>query len=249
MRDCEFYSLKELNDSLRLHLESLNHKMMQLHKYSRYQRFLDMEKPVLKPLPDTPYVIKYRAERTISFNYHFKLQEDGHQYSVPAKYIGKKLTAIYDTQTVEIYDGLERILVYPRVHNVGYTTTSEHMPSTHQAYHQQKAMNWEYFLRAAEKIGPCTREYMDGVLKGRPYKEQAYDACRGILRFCEKSAIGPQRLELACKRGLRTERFSYKIIDNILANNQDKLELESSDTQQELFPIVHENIRGPQAYQ
>ena len=110
-------------------------------------------------------------------------------------------------------------------------------------------MDWEYFLRAAEKIGPFTREYMDGVLKGRPYKEQAYDACRGILRFCEKSAIGPQRLELACKRGLRTEKFSYRIIDNILTNNQDKLELEPPGSQQELFPIVHENLRGPEAYQ
>jgi hypothetical protein len=110
-------------------------------------------------------------------------------------------------------------------------------------------MNWEYFLRSAEKIGPCTREYMDGVLKARPYKEQAYDACRGILRFSEKSGIGPQRLELACKRALRTEKFSYKIIDNILANNQDKLELEASSSQQDMFPVVHENLRGPQSYQ
>jgi transposase len=249
MRNEVFYSLKELNDSLRLHLESLNHKVMQLHKYSRYQRFLDMEKPALKPLPDSPYVIKHRSEQTISFNYHFKLREDGHQYSVPPKYIGKKLTAVYDTETVEIYDGLERILVYPRAYHGGYTTTHEHMPSAHQAYQQQRTMNWEYFLRSAEKIGPCTREYMDGVLKARPYKEQAYDACRGILRFSEKSGIGPQRLELACKRALRTEKFSYKIIDNILANNQDKLELEASSSQQDMFPVVHENLRGPQSYQ
>jgi transposase len=248
MRDDVFYSLRELNDAIRLHLEAFNHKLMQRQKYSRYQRFLDIEKPALKPLPDDPYVIKHRSKRKISFNYHFKLHEDGHQYSVPAKYIDKQLTAVYDTDTVEIYDGLERILVYPRVHGKGYTTLPEHMPSTHKAYHEQKGMDSEYFLRAAEKVGPSTRQYMDGILKSRPYQEQAYEACRGILRFAQKVSIGPERLELACQRGLRGENFSYRTIDNILQNNQDKLELKDHSTQTELFPIIHENLRGPESY-
>ncbi len=249
MRNDVFYSLKELNDALRIQLEAFNRKLMQRQKYSRYQRFMDMERPALKPLPDRPYVIKYRSERTISFNYHFKLYEDGHQYSVPARYIGKKLAAVYDTETVEIYDGLERILIYPRIHRGGYTTLPEHMPSTHQAYREQKRMNAEYFLSAAEKIGPCTRQYMDGILKSRSYEEQAYEGCLGVLRMAKKVTIGPKRMELACKRGLRTETFSYRTIDNILTNNQDKLEQEDPCTQQELFPVVHENLRGPEAYQ
>lgn len=249
MRNDVFHSLRELNDALRVHLEAFNHKLMQRENYSRYQRFLDIEKPALKPLPDTPFMIKHRSKRTISFNYHFKLQEDGHQYSVPSKYIGKKLTAIYDTNTVEIYDELERILIYPRVYKKGYTTIPDHMPSTHKAYHEQKGMDSEYFLRAAQKVGPCTLLYMDGILKSRPYLEQAYEACRGILRFAQKALIGPERLELACQRGLRGENFSYRTIDNILQNNQDKLELKDPSIQTELFPIIHENLRGPEAYQ
>ncbi len=249
LRNEVFYSLAEINAALRIQLEAFNHKPMQLQKYSRYQRFLDMEKPALKPLADPPYVIKHRCQRKISFNYHFKLHEDGHQYSVPDHYIGKTLTAVYDTQTVEIYDGLQRILIYPRVHRKGYTTLPEHMPSTHQAYYQQKGMNSEYFLQAAGNIGPCTRQYMDGILKSRPYPEQAYDACRGVLRFAQKVTIGVNRLELACKRGLKGDQFSYRTIENILNNNQDKLELEDQGAQSELFPVVHENLRGPEAYQ
>jgi transposase len=249
MRDDVFYCLREVNDAIRLHLEAFNHKPMQREKYSRFQRFLDMEKPVLKPLPDTPYVIKHHATRKISFNYHFKLQEDGHQYSVPATYIGKQLRAVYDTNTVEIYDGLERILVYQRVYGKGYTTLAEHMPSTHKAYQEQQAMDAAYFLRAAERIGPCTHQYVDGILKSRPYLEQAYEACRGILRFAQKVSIGPARLELACQRGLRGENFSYRTIDNILQNNQDKLELKDPPTQTELFSLIHENLRGPESYQ
>ena len=249
LRNEVFYSLRELKDAVRVQLDAFNHKLMQREKYSRYQRFLDMEKPLLKPLPETLYVIKHHATRKISFNYHFKLQEDGHQYSVPATYIGKQLTAVYDTHTVEIYDGLERLLVYQRVYGKGYTTLAEHMPSTHKAYLEQKAMDSAYFLRAAERIGPHTRQYMDGVLKSRPYQEQAYEACRGILRFAQKVSIGPGRLELACQRGLRGENFSYRTIDNILQNNQDKLELIDPPTQTVLFSIIHENLRGPESYQ
>jgi transposase len=249
MRNDVFYSLRELNDALRQQLDAFNNRPMQQGKYSRYQRFLDMEKPVLKPLPANPYVIKHRAQRKISFNYHFKLAEDGHQYSVPSRYIGQKLVAVYDTETVEIYDGLTRILIYPRIHRPGYTTVAEHMPSTHQAYQQQKSMDAEYFLNAAEKIGPHTRQYMEGVLKSRSYPEQAYDGCRGILRFAQKTTIGTQRLELACKRGLRIGNYSYRTISNILQNNQDKLELPENASQQELFPVIHENLRGPDAYQ
>ena len=244
-----YFSLKELNTAIRKHLDDLNHRPMQKKGYSRYQRFMDLERPTLKPLPDQPFVLKHRAERKISCNYHFKLQEDGHQYSVPHGYIGKVLTAVYDTDTVEIYDGLQRIVVYGRVHGEGYTTQPEHMPANHRAYKDQQRMDGDYFLQCAEKIGPFTRQYIQGVLQSRPYKEQAYDSCLGILRLAGRSTIGNERMEWACKRGLRIGRFGYRVIDNILKNNQDKLEQQYCTDSPELPPIHHENLRGPQAYQ
>ncbi len=79
-------------------------------------------------------------------------------------------------------------------------------------------MDVDYFLSTAEKIGPYTIQYMKGGLKSRSYPEQAYDGCRGILRFAQKTTIGVQRLELACKRGLRIGNYSYRTISNILQN-------------------------------
>jgi len=249
IRNEVYFSLVELNTGIGKYLDELNHKPMQKKGYSRYQRFMDLEKPALKPLVDQPFVLKHRAHRKISCNYHFKLQEDGHQYSVPYPYIGKVLTGVYDTDTVEIYDGLERIVVYPRVHGQGYTTQREHMPPNHQAYKDQQRMDEDYFLRCAEKIGPFTRQYMHSILQSRDYKEQAYDSCLGILRLAKKSTIGEQRMEWASKRGLRIGRFGYRIIDNILKNNQDKLEQQYSTDSQGLPAIQHENLRGPESYQ
>jgi hypothetical protein len=83
------------------------------------------------------------------------------------------------------------------------------------------------------------------VLKGRYIIQQAFDACKGILRLGAK--YGQNRLESACKRALQGDRYNYKTVDNILNNNLDKL---SDDTQPELFqPPAHPNVRGADAYQ
>jgi len=249
IRDQDFLSLKELNAAIRVHLDELNRRPMQKKGYSRYQRFMDLEKPALKPLPEHPFVLKHRAQRKIGCNYHFKIQEDKHQYSVPYHYIGKTLTAIYDTDTVEIYDGLERILVYRRIHGEGYTTHGEHMPPNHRAYKEQQRMDGDYFLKWAEQIGPFTKQYIQGLLQSRNYQEQSYDSCLGILRLAKKSTIGNERMEWACRRGLRIGRFGYRIINNVLMHNQDKLEQQYSAETQQHPPIQHENLRGPEYYQ
>jgi hypothetical protein len=189
---------------------------MQNRDYCRYQRFVDLEQPALKPLPDEPFILKSRAERTIGFNYHFKLQEDDHQYSVPYQYIGKKLTAVYDTDTVEIYSEMERILSYPRIRGIGYTTEEAHMPPNHQAYSDQKKMDGTYFQNVANNIGPATGQYIQNLLKSRRFQEQAYEACLGIIRMAKRVSIGSERLEWACKRGLRANNYSYSMIRNIL---------------------------------
>jgi|SRR5665647_3329434 len=248
IRNDVFHSLKELNEGLRKQLDALNDRTMQAKDYSRRQRFLDMEKHLLKPLVDPPFVLKHRAQRKISLNYHFKLAEDAHQYSVPYKYIGKRLTAIYDNETVEIYDGLERILVYSRVKGHGYTTEAEHMPSNHKAYLTNKSKTSIHFLESARLIGPNAEQYIQCLLNASGYEEQAYDSCLGILRLAEKITIGHERMEFACKRGLKVGRYGYKIIARILENNQDKAEQELMDQKPKDISFTHENVRGPEAF-
>ena len=85
---------------------------------------------------------------------------------------------------------------------------------------------------------------MNYILQSRTFTEQAYSACLGLLRLCER--YGGDRFENACKRAIEAPRINYRLIDNILANNLDK----QPEEQMNLFTIPdHENLRGPQAYQ
>lgn len=247
LRNRTFYSLEELNEAIIIELERHNHTPMQRKRYSRFECFIDNEKSTLLPVTASPFVIKKTSTRKVGHNYHFRLHDDKHEYSVPHQYIGKTLTAVYDTETVEIYDGHDRLVTYNRNPRPNaYTTLPEHMPPAHQAYHDQKGWDSQYFLNEAGKIGPNTRTYIQGILKSRIIEQQAYNACKGLLREAAKTHIGNDRMEAACTRALVGTGFSYKTIINILEKNLDKQPLPGKHNDDAL--PSHDNIRGPQDF-
>lgn len=246
LRDQQFYSLKDLNNAIASQLLAHNSKLMQKRDYSRDQRFVQEEKPKMRPLPDTPFELKHQVIAKVQRNYHITLGENHHHYSVPYQHIGKSVSVVYDTDIVEIYWQHTRIALHRRSFKKhDFTTVKEHMPDGHQKYHEQQGWTPQYFLNQAAYIGPAVHQYLDEVLKSRAFTEQTYNACRGILRL--RDQYGAQRLEAACTRALKGSVFNYRTIQNILLNNHDLI---TDDPQLNLFRIPeHPNLRGPDAYQ
>jgi transposase len=245
LRNDTFYSLPELNQSILSALVKHHHTLFQKRSYSRLDRFTQQEQPLLKTLPDEPFVLKHTVMAKVQKNYHVILGEDWHQYSVPYQLIGKQVKIIYDSDEVEIYLGMQRIASHKRDYRKhGYTTLAEHMPEKHKKYHETKGWDAEYFLRKAKELGECSFEITTRILEARTFTEQAYNACLGLLRLADQ--YGNDRFENACKRAILAPRVNYRLIDNILTNNLDKL----SEDQMTLFTAIpdHENLRGPQAY-
>lgn len=246
LRDQLFFSLNELNQAIKEQLSKHNNQLYQNRDYSRLDKFTREEKNLLQPLPASPFIIKHRVQAKVQKNYHITLGEDWHHYSVPYGHIGKTVTAVYDSDTVEIYLQFQRIALHQRGYKKhGYTTLKEHMPEGHQRYFEQRGWTSDYFLRQAAAIGTSAKGYIEQLLKGKHFTEQTYNACLGILRLGKQ--YGNDRLEAACKRALAGGVFTCRTIDNILKNNLDK---QPFVQQQELFKTPdHDNIRGPEAYQ
>jgi transposase len=247
LRDDVFHSLKELNQSIEKQLVLHNAKLLQLKDHSRLQKFTGEEQSLLQPLPAEAFEIKHRVLAKVQKNYHITLGENYHHYSVPYQFIGKKVSAVYDTDMVEIYYLHQRIALHRRSYKKhDFTTADDHMPSGHKTYHEQQGWTPVYFLEQALYIGPSVQEYMDHVLKARAYTEQTYNACRGILRLLTQ--YGQERLERACRRALHGNVFNYRTIQNILISNGDQLE--NPNEAFDLFHVPeHSNVRGPDAYQ
>ena len=134
-----FHSLEELNKAIRGSLHKLNNKKMQGRDYSRNDRFLADEKPVLQALPQTRFAYYKSAEYTVQRDYHIMLGEDKHRYSVPYRIVGKRVHVRYSRDDVEIYYNHERVAVhrrdYTRYH---HSTLASHMPEAHRSYQEQQ---------------------------------------------------------------------------------------------------------------
>ena len=246
LRNEQFYDISELNVAIFKQLKLHNEKLFQLKDHSRLQQFEQEEKHLLQLLPEQSFVVKHRVQAKVQKNYHITLGENYHHYSVPYLFIGKQVTAVYDTDIVEVYYQFRRIALHRRSYKKhGFTTVGEHMPAGHQQFFEQKGWTPVYFLQKASAIGVAVHHYMDEVLKGRAFTEQTYNACRGILRL--EHQYGKQRLEAACQRALSGSVFNYRTIHNILTTNQD---LQTPSEQGDLFQVPeHSNLRGPDAYQ
>jgi transposase len=244
MRNEEFYSLFELNARVQELLVAYNQAAFQKLSGSRYERFLQQEKPLLKPLPQEPFNVKHTTVAKVQMNYHVILGEDKHQYSVPYKYIGKTTKIIYDEHNVEVYIGFQRIASHKRDYRKhAYTTLADHMPEKHKKYNETLGWDADYFLTLAGKIGENSLEIFTRILASKDFVEQTYNACIGLKRLSE--IYGTVRFEAACHRGANASRASYGLIKNILERNLDK----QTEPQLTLFEYLdHDNLRGAENY-
>jgi len=89
IRDRIFTSIEQLNEALRGQLEILNNQPYQARTGTRRQQLDEFERPLLKDLPTSVYLIRNVTEGTVQRNYHLIVGQDRHQYSVPYIFIGK----------------------------------------------------------------------------------------------------------------------------------------------------------------
>jgi len=245
LRNENFHSLVELNKAIFEKTDKLNHSKYQGRDYCRYDKFISLEQPLLRPLPQEAFVPKSTRSAKVAKNYHVMLGEDKHFYSVPHPYIGKQVSIVYDTQNVEIYLNQQRIASHWRdTRSNAYSTLAEHMPANHKHYTEQRGWDEEYFLKRSTSIGENTVTAIREVLKQKIFKEQNYRSCIGIIRLADK--YGKTRLEAACARALSYNgKVTYGALNNILEKSLDKQPLQT--TLDYSLP-EHDNLRGSGAY-
>lgn len=246
LRNHTFFSLAELNQSIRRLLDELNKRPFQKIPGSRLSQFLEIEKPALKPLPSTRYSYAEWKKVKAGFNYHIEIEK--HHYSVPFSLVKKDLYVRYNNRTIEVFHQNKRIASHVRSYIAhGYTTDKLHMPPHHK--HQA---DWtpERIVSWGKTIGSETAYVVEKIMKSRQHPQQGFRSCLGILRFDKQ--YGKERLEAACKRAHTIGAYSYKSIESILKNNLDSKpspESSSNSTTGSTHTELHEYIRGQEYFQ
>ena len=246
LRDRSFFSLREANDAVSELLAELNCKPFQKLSGSRYSTFVELEKALLRPLPNEPYNVARWKKAKVNIDYHVEVT--GHYYSVPYQHARREVEVRLSAATIEVFHQGKRIASHLRVvdtpRNKGrHTTVAEHMPAAHQRHADwspARLIGW------AEKTGEHTALVVSQILESRPHPEQGFRSCLGIMRLGK--LYGEGRLESACSRAHRLRSYSYKSIQSILKHGLDAQPLEPELPSDTPTTQEHRNVRGAEYY-
>ena len=240
LRNRVFFALDELNDAMDNLLDDLNNRSFQKIPGNRQELFKTLDAPVLRPLPVDPYVFGIWSKARPGIDYHISVEQSF--YSVPYTLIRKDLEVHRSAAVVEVFYQGNRVSSHLRSYTAGsYSTNPLHMPKAHREYAEWTP---ERLIRWANETGGSTAAMVDAIMQRRQHPQQGFRSCMGIMRLGK--TYGAERLEAACKRGLKLGAISYKSVKSILETKLDQ----AQEPEQELSTTLpaHSNIRGAGYY-
>ncbi len=240
LRNRTFFSIREINEAIAVLLEKLNNRPMRKLRRSRKELFHEIDQPVLRPLPASPFeYAHWKVGARVSLDYHIEFERN--YYSVPYQLAHQQVDVRATTRAVEIFFRAKRIASHPILPSAHkYSTLPEHMPRAHREHAEwtpSRIVGW------AKTVGPSTAEMVECIMRERPHPEQGYRACLGILRLAKR--FTQERLEKACARALACKAHSYRSVESMLKNNLEAQPLPSLAIG--ALPI-HDNILGSDYY-
>ncbi len=240
LRNYTFFSLDELNASIKKLLEEFNHRPMKEYgNQHRRKRFEELDLPHANQLPENPFTItKIATKVLVGFNYHIRFEN--HNYSVPSKLVKKRVEVYQRGNIIEIYhDGIHICRHLKGLPNFGHTTNRDHMPSTHK-FIANRSVEW--FIAKGNEIDQDVGEFLRLLMMDRHHPEQAFNAAQGVLRLVK--VYGEQRLHNACRRAIYFKSVSFKSVQSILEKGLDKQDWGEGVLENEEQNIEHENLRN-----
>jgi transposase len=233
LRNQTFFSLAELNTAIAELLTALNHQPFQKLEGSRRSRFLELDTPALKALPEKTYEYAQWKFAKVHPDYHIEVERA--YYSVPYRSIGRRVEVRITARMIEIFAEQRLIAAHARLfRRSARSTLDAHRPHQHRAVIENTI---ERLLERAQAIGPAVAAVLKAQFQRKLHPEAALRSAQGILRLA--ADFSPQALNTACERALALQVFNYRSLRALI-----KTPAATTDDDCQL-PLVHDNLRGP----
>lgn len=238
LRRRTFFSIEEINEAIQELLRQFNNRPFKNLPGCREERFEKLERPLLQPLPTTPYEFaRWLEVPKIDRDYHAIV--DKHAYSVPCHLIGERVEARVTDRVVEIFFKGKRIAAHQRSdEDGGFTTDDAHRPPKHRFF---ASHNREHYTAFAERLGSAAQAVVEAQFaEGKSHSTSALRACKNLVDLSRD--FGDERFEAACKRAVGLQSLTVKSVRSILESRLDQMDQDDYPAQEEL--PFHSNVRG-----
>jgi transposase len=196
--------------------------------------FEERERRALLPLPPQPWEQATWTSAIVQADCH--VRADHACYSVPYRYVGRRLDVRLGERLVAIYDGPEAVALHPRQAH-GRATRVEHYPPAGQAFLRGTP---QACLEQARRIGPAAGLLAESLL--RPYTLTRLREVQALLRL--RDEYPEQRLERACRRALEEGDGRYRTVRGILERHLEEVAPEAEPEPRMTMAF----LRGPAAF-
>jgi transposase len=239
LRHQTFFSLEEANGAIAQVLKDMNGRVMRRLGVSRGDLFERVEKPALRPLPESEYEFAEWKVARVAPDYH--VEAASYFYSVPHELLREEVDVRIAERTIEVFHRGKRVAAHARRYGgQRHHTHPEHMPSSHRRYAEWTPQRFESW---AATIGTNVQGLVIAILANRPHPEQGFRTCFGIMKLF--SGIDRARADAVAERALTIRAFNCKSVESILKNNLDRAQQAAKTS----IVIEHSNLRGRTYYQ
>jgi transposase len=197
VRNRVFYSLHELNQTLRDYLQRLNHEVMKDYGVSRSQRF-EQEQKQLKSLPPSPFELSEWRQAKVHPDCHIQVEKNF--YSVPFVYVGQKVRVRLTEKIVEVFsEDSQPLTAHTRLRGIGqFSTYDFHYPEKKLSVARFEVRHAQH---QAKQLGPHVEQLVDQLFSGS-HPLRHLRRVQGILRLAKRYPITAEALDHACQRAL-----------------------------------------------
>lgn len=154
--------------------------------------FQQREQAALLPLPPAPWELATWTTAVVQADCHLTVARA--HYSVPYRYVGRRLDVRVGERVVSIYDEATLVTSHPRQVR-GRATRLEHYPPSGQAFLRATP---QVCLQRAQAVGPATAQLVEALLA--PRLLHLLREAQAVVRLRER--YEPPQLEAACRRAL-----------------------------------------------
>jgi transposase len=248
LRNQQFFALSELNAAIATLLFEYNHKSFQKLDGSRHTRFVELDQPVLKPLPARAYEYAQWKCAKVHLDYHIEV--DHACYSVPHQHIGHRVDVRSSARMIEIFYQRQLIATHLRLYQRGQRVTlAAHRPERHRAHIDQSI---ERLIERAQQMDACVAQVLREQFHKKTHPEEALRSAQGILRMAQDFSV--QQLIAACQQAVILKTASYRSIKHLITAAQGAVHSTAvrstavrstteSDEPRQLL-LMHDNVRG-----